>query len=57
VMTNESESGERLRQSIRQKASADAVLSPEASFVEKFKNASDTALLRYLSDSKHRKPN
>jgi hypothetical protein len=25
--------------------------------VEKFKNASDTALLRYLSDSKHRKPN
>ena len=57
VMTNESESGERLRQSIRQKVSADAVLSPEASFVEKFKNASDTALLRYLSDSKHRKPN
>src|SRR6266436_10089584 len=57
VMTNESESGERLRQSIRQKVSADATLSPEASFVEKFKNASDTALLRYLSDSKHRKPN
>jgi predicted outer membrane protein len=57
VMTNESESGDRLRQSIRQKGSADAVLSPEASFVEKFKNASDTALLRYLSDSKHRKPN
>jgi hypothetical protein len=57
VMTNETESGERLRQSIRQKVSADATLSPEASFVEKFKNASDTALLRYLSDSKHRKPN
>jgi hypothetical protein len=57
VMTNETESGERLRQSIRQKASGDAVLSPEASFVENFKNASDTALLRYLSDSKHRKPN
>ena len=30
VMTNESESGERLRQSIRQKVSADSVLSPEA---------------------------
>jgi hypothetical protein len=57
VMTNESESGERLRQSIRQKVSADAVMSPEASFLEKFKDASDTALLRYLSDSKHRKPN
>jgi len=57
VMTNESESGERLRQSIRQKVSADAVLSPEASFLEKFKDASDTALLRYISDNKHRKPN
>jgi hypothetical protein len=57
VMTNESETGERLRQSIRQKVSADAVLSPEASFLEKFKDASDTALLRYLSDGKHRKPN
>jgi hypothetical protein len=33
------------------------VLSPEASFLEKFKDASDTALLRYISDNKHRKPN
>jgi hypothetical protein len=57
VMTNESESGERLRQSIRQRVSGDAVLSPEASFLEKFKTASDTALLRYLSDGKSRKPN
>ena len=57
VMTNESESGERLRQSIRQKVSADSVLSPEASFLEKFKTASDTALMRYLSDGKNRKPN
>jgi hypothetical protein len=57
VMTNESEAGERLRQSIRQKATADSALSPEASFLEKFKTASDTALLRYLSDGKNRKPN
>ncbi|HYK50048.1 MAG TPA: hypothetical protein VEU94_10015 [Terriglobales bacterium] len=57
VMTNESESGERLRQSIRQKVSADAGLGPEASFLEKFKTASDTALMRYLSDGKNRKPN
>ena len=57
VMTNESETGERLRQSIRQKVSGDAVLSPETSLVEKFKTASDTALLRYLSDGKNRKPN
>ncbi len=57
VMTNESESGEKLRQSIRQHISADAATSPEDSFLEKFKTASDTALLRYLSDGKSRKPN
>ncbi len=57
VMTNESESGERLRQSIHQKLSADSVLSHEASFLEKFKTASDTALMRYLSDGKNKKPN
>jgi hypothetical protein len=57
VMTNESEAGERLRQTIRQKATADSVLNPEASFLEKFKTASDTGLLRYLSDGKNRKPN
>ena len=57
VITNESESGERLRQSIRQKIAGDQVLSPEASFLEKLKNLSDTALVKHLSDSKHRKPN
>jgi hypothetical protein len=57
VMTNESESGERLRQSIRQKVSADSVLNHETSFLEKFKTASDAALVRYLSDGKNRKPN
>ena len=57
VMTNESEAGERLRQSIRQKLSADGVASPEASALEKFKYAADTAMLRYLADGKNRKPN
>jgi hypothetical protein len=59
VMTNESESGEKLRQSIRQHISADAAPtpSPEDSFLEKFKSASDTALLRYLSTGKNGKPN
>jgi len=54
IMTNESEAGDRLRQSIRQRPSEDIVLSP---FLEKFKYAADTALLRYLSDGKNRKPN
>ena len=57
VMTNESESGEKLRQTIRQKVSADSVLGHETSFLEKFKTASDAALMRYLSDGKNRKPN
>ncbi len=57
VMTNESESGERLRQSIRQKLSEDSVQSHQSSFLERFKTASDAALMRYLSDGKNRKPN
>src|SRR3981081_4040557 len=54
VMTNENEEGESPRQSIRQKASADSVLSHEGSFLEKFKTASDAALMRYFSDGKTR---
>src|SRR5262250_868048 len=56
VMTNESEAGERLRQTIRQKPAADAALTAEASLLEKFKCATDTALLRFLSEGKARKP-
>ena len=56
VMTNESEDGDRLRQSIGQK-SADAMVSPRVAAAEKFKRAADTALLQYLSDGKIRKPN
>ena len=57
VMTNESEEGEKLRQTIRQKPSEDSVLSPRIAAAEKFKYAADAALLRYLSDGKGRKPN
>jgi hypothetical protein len=57
VMTNESEAGERLRQTIRQKPAGDATLTAEASLLEKFKCATDAALLRFLSDGKGRKPN
>jgi len=57
VMTNESEAGDRLRQSIRQKTAEDAVISPEAAFLKKCRSAADTALLRYLSDGKTHKPN
>ena len=57
VMTNESEVGDTLRQSIRQKTSEDQVVSPEASLVEKFKHATDAALLQFIADGKNRKPN
>src|SRR5438132_13552124 len=43
-MTNESEAGDRLRQSIRQTTSEDVVLSPEGSFLENFKSGGDAAL-------------
>ena len=57
VMTNESEAGDRLRQSIRQKPAGDTMLGAEASLLEEFKCATDAALLRFLSDAKDRKPN
>jgi hypothetical protein len=56
VMTNESEEGERLRQSIRKKVTEDATFGQEAAFLEKFKYAGDTIVLRHLAD-KNRKPN
>jgi hypothetical protein len=56
VMTNESEEGERLRQSIKKKVTEDATFGQEAAFLEKFKYAGDTIVLRHLAD-KTRKPN
>jgi hypothetical protein len=57
VMTNESEDGDRLRQSIGQKTAEESMVSPRVAAAEKFKRAADTALLQYLSDGKVRKPN
>jgi hypothetical protein len=57
VMTNESEDGERLRQSFGPKAAEEGIVSPRVAAAEKFKRAADTALLQYLSDGKVRKPN
>ena len=56
VMNNESEVGEKLRQSIRQRTTEEAV-GPEAAFMKKCRTAADTSLLRYLTDGKDRKPN
>jgi hypothetical protein len=56
VMTNESEGGEKLRQSIRQRISEDTVSPAEAALLEKCSAAADAVLIRYLSDGK-KKPN
>ena len=56
VMTNESEDGDRLRQTIRPHPAEDATPSPEK-LLEKFRLSADAAILRLLSDSKNQKPN
>ena len=57
VMSNESETGDKLRQTLHRKFSEESVSSSQASVMERFKYAADTAILRYLSDGKSRKPN
>jgi hypothetical protein len=57
VMTNESEEGDRMRQSIGQRPAEDGIISPRVAAADKFKRAADNALLQYLSDGKLRKPN
>jgi hypothetical protein len=53
VVTSDSEMGEKFRQSLRQEAPSAAV--PELE--QQFQNATDAIMLRYLADSKFRKPN
>lgn len=53
VMTSGSEMGEKLRQSLRQETPA----AVEAERQQQFQNASDAIMLRYLAESKFRKPN
>jgi len=54
VMTSGSEMGEKLRQTLRQDP---APLVPETEKQQHMQNASDAIMLRYLADSKFRKPN
>src|ERR1700756_4696747 len=54
VMTSGSEMGEKLRQTIRQEPGA---LVPEAEKQQQLQSASDSIMLRYLAESKFRKPN
>jgi hypothetical protein len=52
VVTSDSEMGEKFRQSVRQEAPA-----PVPDMQRQFQSATDAIMLRYLADSKFRKPN
>ena len=52
VVTSDSEMGEKFRQSLRQEASLRA-----SEVDQQFQSATDSIMLRYLADSRYRKPN
>ena len=52
VMTNDSELGDKLRQSLRQDAG-----SRGQELQQQIQSTADAMMLRYLADNKHRKPN
>jgi len=52
VVTSDSEMGEKFRQSLRQEAPV-----PAPELEQQFQSATDAIMLRYLADSKFRKPN
>ena len=53
VVTSDSEMGEKFRQTLRQ----DAVAARPPEVEQQFQSATDAIMLRYLADSKFRKPN
>jgi hypothetical protein len=57
VMTNETEFGEKLRDTIRQKPSNDALLQPANPLNDRIRNAAEALMLQFLADGKTRKPN
>jgi len=57
LVTNESEMGEKLRQTLRQRPSGDVLGARNPSVFEKINSAADAAMMRYLTDGKIRKPN
>ena len=57
VMSNDSEIGEKLRQTLSKQPANDALQKTERSLAEKYKYATDTLMLRHLAEGKNRKPN
>jgi len=57
VIGNESEMGEKLRQTLLQKPSDDTPPAPEGTVNDKIRCATDAVMMHYLADGKIRKPN
>jgi len=57
VVTQESEFGEKLRDTIRQKPSSDGLFQSEVPLNERLRNAAEALMLHYLADGKAQKPN
>ena len=57
VMDNESELGEKLRQTLQQKLFSDDQRKMESPFLDQLTRADEELLLRYLAENKNRKPN
>lgn len=57
VITDGSDDGDQLRQTIRQSVSQDATQSPRYSAAQKFHQAPEAMLLQHLLDGKSHKPN
>jgi hypothetical protein len=57
IVTSESEMGEKLGQTLRPSPSGDISPTPEVSLFDRIKQATDAAMMRYLTDGKVRKPN
>ena len=57
VVTNDSDFGEKLRETIRQKPSHDTVQQPPSPLNDRIRSAAEALMIQYLADGKTRKPN
>jgi len=57
VMSNDSEWGDKLRQTIQTKPASDEKSGLGSSFLNRLSRADEAALIRYLAEAKERKPN
>jgi hypothetical protein len=57
VMNNESELGDKLRQTIQTKPASDEKIKLKTSFLDRLSRSDEATLVHYLAEAKERKPN